>query len=325
MNTQKIEVHAYFEYVLVDIDVMDDQRLTPIEKVTFLQLRRFASNQTSQCYPSIKKLAEKVNCSERAVQNALKKLEELHLIIRTPSFNGGRQTATIYTVIGHKDEYYSDKGGCTSCTPPCTSCTDGGAPDAPRTITIGTNNITLTREADLPNSTEPEKTNTAEIETEPQEISSPDNEKNQKNVVKSEVSNPEEHFAPKAAPSIMQPTARYLLQRTGREYLAWEEILALRELSASQMPARVQKEIDTACERFQRHGKPLSSLRFEYIASALRNQPTRGHKANKTKNKLQSAPVNLSEIPTCSDAEAEAEMAKIEEMQRKFDEEVQAR
>ena len=188
--------------------------------------------------------------------------------------------------------------------------------------TIPINDIIYSNEGDgLPKITDCESANEAGIKE--NQIS--DNLKTEKTVVKTEVSNPEEHFAPKAAPSIMQPTARYLLQRTGREYLAWEEILALRELSASQMPARVQKEIDTACERFQRHGKPLSSLRFEYIASALRNQPTRGHKANKTKNKLQSAPVNLSEIPTCSDAEAEAEMAKIEEMQRKFDEEVQAR
>ena len=67
--------------------------------------------------------------------------------------------------------------------------------------------------------------------------------------------------------------------------------------------------------------KPLSSLRFEYIASSLRNQPTRG---KKTKNKSQPE-TKPSEIRKYTDAEAEAEMAKIEEMQRKFDGEVQAR
>lgn len=83
------------------------------------------------------------------------------------------------------------------------------------------------------------------------------------------------------APGDMRATAEYLLLKTGRESLTQSEISSLRELNATQYPARVQKEIDKACERFKRKKRDLLTLSFNYIAGALRNQPSRkltGHK-----------------------------------------------
>lgn len=321
MSNQNFEVRRDFWFACVDIDVLEDDRLTPIEKIVFCLLCRFVNLGNRDCFPSVKKIAEKANCSEFSVQKALKKLVDLGLIERQERFINGRQTTSLYKIIGFRASCYEhnreSEGGSTRLTPPPTTLTDGGQSDVPPYNDIQNNDIYYsTREANLPNSTEPEKSKELEPETEPKKNQCSDNSENQKNVDKAVNSNPEEHFALGAAPSIMQPTARYLLQRTGRKYLAWEEILALRELSASQMPARVQKEIDRACERFQRQGKPLSSLRFEYIASALRNQPTRG---KKSKNKQPEAMKKTQEIRTCTNEQAEAEMARIEELQAKFD------
>ena len=87
--------------------------------------------------------------------------------------------------------------------------------------------------------------------------------------------NPAEVCTPDDAPEIMKATAELLLLKTGRTKLTWSEISALRTLAASQYPSRVQKEIDTACKRFTRKGRPLHTLTFDYIAGSLRHQRTR--------------------------------------------------
>ena len=75
-------------------------------------------------------------------------------------------------------------------------------------------------------------------------------------------------------PQDMQDTARYFLYRTGRnpKTVNEKEIHAMREAFEHHYPARMQKEIDTACNRFLRKGKNLKQLYFGYIAAALRNQ-----------------------------------------------------
>ncbi len=122
---------------------------------------------------------------------------------------------------------------------------------------------------------------------------------------------------PEAAPNIMQPTARYLLMRTKRKYLAWHEIITLRELAANQVPSRVQKEIDIACERFERQGRPLALLRFEYIAAVLRDQPTYGRKA-KMKAASKAVKAVKENHEDYDEAKAEAELKLIEELQEKY-------
>ena len=75
-----------------------------------------------------------------------------------------------------------------------------------------------------------------------------------------------------AIPHDMRDMARYFLYRTTRNprTMNEKEIVAMRELFEKHYPARVQKEIDTACERFLRTGRSLKMLRFGYIAASLR-------------------------------------------------------
>ncbi len=58
-------------------------------------------------------------------------------------------------------------------------------------------------------------------------------------------------------PQDMQDTARYFLYRTGRnpKTVNEKEIHAMREAFEHHYPARIQKEIDTACNRFLRKGR----------------------------------------------------------------------
>ena len=323
MNTQDFEVQrnsSDFWFACVDIDVVRDSSLSLTVRAIYSIICSYASITNRSCWPTVKTLANDAGVSESTVQRALKELVDKGVIVRQDRFDEKRQVSSKIFIVGFHASCYNEPQGVAPMTGEgSTDDTRGVAPMTDRTIPK--NDIYYSNEgSQLPNSTEPEKTNAAETETEPQEKPVSDDPKAEKYFVEAG-----DVYSSDDAPLIMKSTAELLLYKTGRDHLAWDEILALRELAASQMPARVQKEIDTACERFRRQGKPLSSLRFEYIASALRNQPTRGHKANKAKNKSQSAPVNPQEIQTCSDAEAEAEMAKIEEMQRKFDEEAQGK
>ena len=325
MNTQDFEVQrnsSDFWFACVDIDVVRDSSLSLTVRAIYSIICSYASITNRSCWPTVKTLAQDAGVSESTVQRALKELVDKGVIIRQDRFDEKRQVSSKIFIVGFHASCYNEPQGVAPMTGEgSTDDTRGVAPMTDRTIPKN-DIIYSSREARLPNSAEPEKITAPEPQKAPQEISGSDNEKNQKNVDKAENSAFKDCYGIGAAPEIMKPTMRYLLQRTGRHFVSWEEILALRELSASQMPARVQKEIDTACERFERQGKPLKSLRFEYIASALRNQPTRGQKA---KNKSKSENIKPLQTVTCSDAQAEAEMARIEELQAKFDEEARRR
>ena len=261
MNEQDFDVQrssSVFWFVCVDIDVLEDERLTPIEKVVFALLCRYASPQNRAGYPSIKTLAQKAKCSEFSVQKAIKRLVEFGLVKRQERFINGRQTTSLYTVIGFKAPCYrarEEEGGSSTLTPPPTILTDGGQRDVPQKDTSMKDiKDSLTGEAKLPNPTK------QEISLENPQPSSP---------------NPKEVCTPDDAPDILKQTAKYLLHETGRKGLTWDEISDLRTLSANHTPARIQKEIDTACDRFRRKGKALSTLTFGYISGALEHQQSR--------------------------------------------------
>lgn len=109
----------------------------------------------------------------------------------------------------------------------------------------------------------------------------------------------------------MKTTAEFFLRKTGRQGLMWPEISALRKLAATQYPIRVQKEICTAVNRFLKRGQSLRTLTFGYIASSLENQPTWGRK-------LRAKPKPL-EVQPQSRAKTEALLARIAQLQAKFD------
>ena len=83
----------------------------------------------------------------------------------------------------------------------------------------------------------------------------------------------EEENWKKKIPDILIPTVRYLFARTNRKKdLSSHEIESLLKLFDKHNPTRIQKEIDTAVERFQRKGKELTMITFNYIWASLKKQ-----------------------------------------------------
>lgn len=328
-NENSIDIQrnpSVYWFACVDFAVLDDERLSPIEKVVFCMLCRYTNWHDRKCYPSIKTIAQKAKCSEYSVQKALKRLIELGLIERQERFVNGRQTTSLYKIIGFEAPCYKDeqesKGGSTTLTPPPTTLTDGGQSDVPPINYIQNNDIIYsTREAELPNSTDSEFPLVFQDGECVLQTPEPELEKKSKPVI-----NADEVCTPDDAPEIMKTTAELLLLKTGRENLTWNEISALRALSATHYPSRVQKEIETACERFKRKGRSLSTLTFDYIAGSLQHQQTRlTAKTRKAKDKTHAEVVKKAneelkpkENQPCTDEEADEEMAKIEAMQAKL-------
>ena len=271
-------------FAKVDISVVRDTTLSPTAKYIFTVLCTFADDNRG-CWPSNEKVAEVAGLSERTVIRAYKELEARGIISREARFSDNKQTTSYTLIVGYNAECYGgvmDDSRGVSGVSHRTRVTERESKDS------------LTGEARLPSS--------AELLT--PELPKP--------------GNPEEVHTPEDAPEIMKPTAELFLHKTGRQGLTWEEISALRELSATQFPSRVQKEIDTAVKRFLKRGQPLSELTFGYIAGSLSHQPTRGKKRKLPKT-AKPAPV-----PECTDEQAEAEMAEIAALQAKFDEEARA-
>lgn len=236
-------------FAKVDIDVMHDKTLSAMAKLVFTALCTFADKDTRGCWPSNKAVAEVASVSERTVRRAYKELEERGVISREARFNANGQTSSYSLIVGHNAPCY---GGVD------TDDTGGRTPESDGTrINERDINNSLTGEAELPS---------------PEEFHEMPDE-----------------YSPEDAPDIMKPTAEYLLLKTGRKSLTWEEISALREFAVNQYPSRVQKEIDKASERFRRKNRDLKTLTFAYIAGSLKHQPTR----NKPKVKMHSDPMSM--------------------------------
>ncbi|MBR0150237.1 MAG: helix-turn-helix domain-containing protein [Synergistaceae bacterium] len=263
----------------VDITVLTDKTLSPIDKAVYGVLCVHADKKTRECWPKVSTIAEEAGCSPRAVHNSLKVLEERGIIQHTQRFAQHRQISSRYQLIGYKAECYRDI--------PCTTC-KGSVHDVQTeneshlnenhkdSLTGGSDSPVY---AELPN--EPQNDTQGDIPSQPEQEKTP---------IK-----PEDIYTPKDAPEAMRSTAEYFTLKTGRKTLTEAEIFALREMNATQYPTRVQKEIDRACELFTRRGQFLDTLTLEYIAASLRNQPTRGHNAKSKQAKRKHDPNALTQ------------------------------
>lgn len=279
-----------FWFARVDIDVARDKELSVMARFVFMILCTFADKENRGCWPSNETVAEAAGISLATLKRAYKELEDRGVITRETRFNNGQQISSYTLIVGHNAPCYEG----------FTSEPAGGSPMSHRTR-INEQDIkdSLTREAELPCYDEmPVAFENGQPVT--PETPRPDN--------------PKEVCTPEDAPDIMKPTAELFLHKTGRKGLTWEEISALRELSASHYPSRVQKEIDTAVKRFIRRGQSLSGLTLCYIAGSLKHQPSRAPKKPKSKPKSEDTPILTS-------AETEAMRSKIEAMEAEIDEE----
>lgn len=269
-----------FWFAKVDVDVATDKSLSITARFIFTILCTFADDKRG-CWPSNEAVAEAAGVSQRTVIRAYKELEARGVIARDRRFKNNQQTTSYTLIVGYNAPCY---GGVIDDRA-------GVSPESYRTRTNEQESKdSLTGEALLPDC--------------------PIVFENDQPVTHE---NPEETHTPDEAPNIMKQTAEYLLLKTGRSGLSWEEISALRTLSATQYPNRVQREIDKAISRFNRKCRPLNTLTFMYTAASLEHQPTLGRK-----RKAKPKPVP---VPVCTDEQAEAMMAEIEAMQAEFDRE----
>ena len=97
---------SVFWFACVDIKVLTDKMLTPIDKAVYGVLCVHVNFQTRKCNLKIKTIAEEVNCSARSVQYSLKVLEERGIIKRHMRFVEGSQISSGYELVGFEAECY---------------------------------------------------------------------------------------------------------------------------------------------------------------------------------------------------------------------------
>ena len=258
-----------FWFACVDIDVLRDSELSPMARFVFAVICTFTSTvEGRSCWPSNDAVATAARVSKRTVIRALMELEARGVIVRSDRFLGkGAQTSSYTQIVGHNAKCYEtsaeDHPRDTDVTPPVTQMSHeeyqheeyikdslkGGDDDLPR-------------KSGGKKQTESQAESTGSIQAD-----SP--------------RNPKEVCTPDDAPDIFKQTAKYFLHETGRSGLTPEDISALRTLNVNHTPYRIQKEIDTACDRFRRRGQSLTALTFEYIAKSLANQQSRKKPKNK--------------------------------------------
>ena len=263
---------------VVDDAVLSDKELEMTSKVVFWALCTFATPQNRTCFPKVSTVADKIGVSVRTVQYALADLENRGVIRRQYNFDHSqpkerRQKTTTYYLIGHKaacyggdekmEDFYEESPIITLEDEPeqdilsdstyATSCT-------PSVQQIAPQEVYQYKESYIPKGDESRE-----------EITNFD-QQTQETIKADEI----EDMEPKLddVPSSMIHVAKYFLRETGRKQLLSEDISALREFAAHQVPARVMKAIDDKLKFFAAKGRPANTLSLAYIATVLRNQPT---------------------------------------------------
>ena len=273
-----------FWFACVDVDVMRDNELSLTARFIFAVLCTFSSMAEGRnCWPSNDTLAKAAGVSKRTVIRALMELKDRGVIVRFERFLGeGGQTSSYTRIVGHNAKCYQNS------EEDCPRDTDD-TPPSPQATPKQYQHEEYIKDSlkggdGLPgNSGEQEQTGgTASIQN-PKEGCIPDD--NAERVATmgdtASIQNPREVCTPDDAPDIFKQTAKYFLHETGRSGLTPEDISALRTLNVNHTPYRIQKEIDTACDRFRRRGQSLTALTFEYIAKSLANQQSRKKPKNK--------------------------------------------
>lgn len=243
----QLQDNRSFWWACVDIAVLRDPALPMSAKAIYAVLCTYASTDGKRvCFPSVGLLAESAGCSERTVQRALDELVQAGYVQRQERYKDNSQITSLYSIVGHRrpEKAADEQGGVTNCHP-------GGVKLSPRTKPENPINNTATQGDERP-----------EINNEVEKCIS--------SVQKPPL------FIPAKVPQAMIPTIEYLLLKTGRTGINGEEIGPIMALEKSHMPARIQKEISTAADRFMRKRRPLSELTFIYIFEAMKYQkPTK--------------------------------------------------
>ena len=259
----KISDQRDFWFVIVDLCVWEDERLSTVEKAVYTALCTFASVEGRTCWPSTSAIAKRASCSDRSVNRALETLEEHGYLRITRRFKDNARIPSAYSIIGHKAA-----GGCDTVsqgvTTECRKELEPTEPDIKDTLSEGAENA-------------PDEQSSLLLENE---------------IIKK-------------IPSAMKETVEFLLFKTGRRTLSPEELGPVMALEKIHLPARIQREISKAAERFSRQGKPLSSLSFEYIFDSLKYQKSTKSARAQPKNHVPSVEEKAWEEANMAALEAE--------------------
>jgi hypothetical protein len=76
-------------------------------------------------------------------------------------------------------------------------------------------------------------------------------------------------------PASMKECVDYFLLKTGRPGIRSDELSAVRALEETHTPQRVNREISTAIERYEKRNTSLSKLTLTYIYESLKFQTSR--------------------------------------------------
>ena len=305
MNNQAentIRTTKDFWFACVDIDVLRDKELSQSARFIFAVLCTFITVNNRNCWPSNDSVAEAAGVSKSTVKRAYQELEARGIIARSIRFKDDSSQTSSYTrIVGHNAACY--EGG--APVNPSQS-TDDPPPSSP--VNHKGNQVkdikdSLTWEVELPDFSDKAKDsgNSSTTYTPNQEVLD---------------SNPKEVCTPDDVPEIFKQTAKYFLYETKRSGLTWDEVSAFRTLAADHTPARVQKEIDTACARFRRHGKALSTLTISYIAGALQHQQSRRKRKDKAKPDTTMTGITSADIERLEKDLTPEEIARIEKFER---------
>ncbi|MDO5115983.1 MAG: helix-turn-helix domain-containing protein [Synergistaceae bacterium] len=133
-----------FWFCILDIDVMQNKELSFFARGIYALLATYVNTKDRSWCLKIDTIAEVAGISRRQTQYALKELAERGYIEVSTVFEGGRQKASKYTLIGHDAvQKFTEEDApkdieCTTCTPEngigCTTCTPGGACGAHRLL-----------------------------------------------------------------------------------------------------------------------------------------------------------------------------------------------
>jgi hypothetical protein len=86
----------------VDLKVMRDESLTSSAKMTYIAICAHVDSDTRTASLKVSDIAREACCSRKTVQESLKALA-LHGVIESePRFDGNRQAANLYRVVGCK-------------------------------------------------------------------------------------------------------------------------------------------------------------------------------------------------------------------------------
>ena len=257
VQTLELQDKREFWWVVVDVAVLRDKRLSVYAKAVYAVLCTFADRGGRECWPTVQTIAETACVSERTAQRAMSQLIELGYVQKRDRFKANQQITSLYTIIGHKAAEKTE-GGVTLTPPGRPSVTPGVSDSHPDLEPLESLKDTLptVEAAEAP-----------AVDKKPEIIKAEQQEQETTQAV-SNLSK---------VPEVMHATVEYFVYKTGAlpdfTDTNGDDYKAVRSMMLHHTPARVQKEINTAVERYLRHGRPLNTLTLLYIWQSLEHQP----------------------------------------------------